>query len=140
MGRKRRCRVCGNPYDPDPRTAKWQRVCGAAECQQARHAAACAAWRAKNPDYDRERRLCERIVVDPLPEVAAVDPRAAVSWDAVRDALSMEAAVVARELAGIFVGWARDEWVAKQSGPRTKSARISARRPRDETDRRGPGP
>jgi hypothetical protein len=96
-----RCRICGNPYDPDPRTAKWQRVCGDAECQRARHAAACAAWHAKNPDYDRERRLCERIVVDPVPEVAAVDPREAVSWDAVRDALSMEAAVVARELAGI---------------------------------------
>lgn len=140
MGRRRQCRFCREPYDPDPRTAKHQRACGRPECQRARHAAACASWRAKNPDYDRERRLRERVVVDPPPASPDTDPRDGIRWDRVRDALSLEATVVAYELAGILVRHARDAMTVATGVQPMKPAKISAPPSRDETGRRGPAP
>ena len=124
MGRKRRCRYCREPYEPDPRTAKKQRACGQPDCQRARHADACLAWHAKNPDYDQDRRLRKRIVVEPPPS-PDVDPRNGIRWRAVRDALSLEGTVVASELAGIVARWARDAMDAKVGRGTKESSRIS---------------
>lgn len=140
MGRKRRCRFCQEPYDPDPRTAKHQRACGRTECQRDRHAEACAVWRAKNPDYDRERRLRERVVVDPPPASPDADPRDGIRWDRVRDALSLEATVVAYELAGILVRHARDAMTRTVKVQPKELRRISAQPSRDATGGRGPAP
>jgi hypothetical protein len=141
VGRKRPCAICRRWFEPDARTAKWQRACGAADCQQARHAKACAVWREANPDYDRDRRLRERIVADPEPAAALeADPRDGLRWDAVRDALPLEGTVVARELAGLLVRWARDGMRPKPAGEGQQSDRLRPRRPRDATARGDPGP
>lgn len=58
--RRKRCCICRLGFWPDQRVAERQRACGKAECQKARRAQTQAAWRAKNPDYFRERRLQKR--------------------------------------------------------------------------------
>ena len=45
-----RCTECNAEFIPDPRVGERQVTCGAAECQQARHAKQCRDWRAGNRD------------------------------------------------------------------------------------------
>ena len=49
--RKKRCRVCGDWYRPDPRTRKGQKVCAKSACRQERKRRADRQWRAANPGY-----------------------------------------------------------------------------------------
>ena len=109
MGRKRPCRECGKWFQPNARAGKRQRSCEREECQQARHRRACAQWRARHPDYDVERRLRERvrreaIVGEPLER----DPLAEVVWEAARDAVGVEVAVIVEETGKVLASWARD--------------------------------
>lgn len=60
--RRRRCVICGELFRADRRVGKRQRACGRRECQKERRRRTRAAWREANPDYDRDRRLRERIV------------------------------------------------------------------------------
>ena len=45
-----RCTECSGKFAPDPRVGDRQVTCGAAECQQARHAKRCRQWHATNRD------------------------------------------------------------------------------------------
>jgi len=45
-----RCSECSAEFIPDPRVGDRQVTCGAAECQQARHAKQCREWRAANSE------------------------------------------------------------------------------------------
>lgn len=53
--RRRKCRHCGQLYDPDPRNRYHQRYCGQPACRQASKAASQRRWRAspKGRDYFR---------------------------------------------------------------------------------------
>jgi len=109
MARKRPCRECGKWFQPNARAGKRQRSCAREACQRARHRRACAAWHARHPDYDVERRLRDRVrgeavVGEPLHR----DPLAEVVWDAARDAVGVEVAVIVEETGKVLVGWARD--------------------------------
>src|ERR1039457_2411987 len=53
---KKRCRVCREWFMPDARTARFQKVCGAAACRRERKRLANAGWWAKNGDYDTARK------------------------------------------------------------------------------------
>jgi hypothetical protein len=46
--RRRRCPFCLTLFRPHPRLGPRQWTCGAAACQQQRHAASCRAWRRRN--------------------------------------------------------------------------------------------
>lgn len=61
MVNKRPCRICGKWFQPDPRAGDRQRACSSSECQRERHRRACNRWHHENPDYDRERRLRQRL-------------------------------------------------------------------------------
>lgn len=115
MGHKRPCGVCRGWFEVNARAGKRQQVCGRVECQSERHRRCCARWRAHNPDYDRERRLRERLLRERGPgEALSRDPTAQVVWSAARDAVGMEAAVIVEETAKVLWDWARDAVHAQQ--------------------------
>jgi hypothetical protein len=106
MARKRPCRVCRRWFWPHPRAGDRQRTCSQSDCQRERHRRACAAWRRRHPDYDREDRLRRRLLVSARP--AAPDPMRRVDWLAARDAVGLEVAVVIEEAGQVLHRWARD--------------------------------
>jgi hypothetical protein len=109
MARKRPCRECGKWFQPNARAGKRQRSCGREACQRARQRRACADWHARHPDYDVERRLRERVRREAVGgEPLHRDPLAEVVWDAARDAVGVEVAVIVEETGKVLVGWARD--------------------------------
>ena len=56
--RQKRCRWCGELFEPDPRTKGRQRYCSKPACQTKRQRTNESTWRIKNPDcldYQREQ-------------------------------------------------------------------------------------
>jgi len=91
---KKPCRVCRKWFEPHPRAGRRQTVCSKPECQRERNRRACARWREANPDYDRDRRLRERIEA-PAPPTAR--PTKKLIWPAVQHAVGLEVGVVLEE-------------------------------------------
>ncbi|MCP4204527.1 MAG: hypothetical protein GY769_21675 [bacterium] len=58
--RKKRCPFCPKRFWPHPRVGARQWACRKPECQKARRAQTQKAWREKNPDYWKARRLQQR--------------------------------------------------------------------------------
>lgn len=132
MTRKRPCRECGKWFQPNPRAGRRQRTCDRETCQQARHRRACADWRARHPDYDVERRLRERVrAPEVVGEPLQRDPMAEVVWDAARDAVGLEVAVIVEETGKVLAGWARDAVHAKASEIMKQISKILPDRARD---------
>jgi hypothetical protein len=125
MARKRPCRVCGKWFSPHARAGTRQRVCGASECQRERHRRACAEWRAEHVEYDRERRLRERVRVEAVAgEPLSRDPMAEIAWAAARDAVGLEAAVIVEETGKVLALWARDAVHAQAAEITRKLAKV----------------
>jgi hypothetical protein len=133
MARKRPCRVCGKWFEPYPRAGKRQRACGRDDCRRERHRRACAAWHEQHPDYDRERRLRERVRVEvTVGEPLSRDPLAEIAWGTARDAVGLETAVIVEETGKVLALWARDA-VRQQAAEITrKLAKVLPRPARDE--------
>ncbi len=132
MTRKRPCRECGKWFQPNARAGRRQRSCDREACQQARHRRACAKWRARHPDYDVERRLRERVrgaavIGEPLQR----DPLAEVVWDAARDAVGVEVAVIVEETGKVLVTWARDAVHAQTTEIVKRMRKVLADRAQD---------
>lgn len=126
MVRSRPCRVCRKWFCPSPRAGDRQRVCSAAECQRERHRRACASWHGRQPHYDRERRLRERLRPAAAPNRSASrDPVAEVAWPVARDAVGLEVAVIVEETAKVLCLYARDA-VAAQGMEITRQLRRHA--------------
>ena len=133
MARKRPCRVCGKWFEPHPRAGKRQRACGRDDCGRERHRRACAAWRAQHPEYDRERRLRERVRTEVgFGEPLWRDPLTEIAWEAARDAVGMETAVIVEETGKVLTLWARDAVRAQASEITRKLAKVLPRPARDE--------
>ncbi len=132
MSAKRdRCRICLKWFVPSAHEGKRQQVCGRRACQKERHRRDCAAWRKRNPDYDREDRLRRRIRAEETPETETrktVTPLAGFRWDKVRDAVGLEVAVVVEET-GAAVAAFSQSMQTERNGPRTggKEAHVSPR-------------
>lgn len=58
--RQKRCRICKEPFWPHPRVGARQRACRKPDCQKDRRALTQQAWRERNPDYWKARRLQQR--------------------------------------------------------------------------------
>lgn len=132
MGRKRPCRECGKWFAPNKRAGKRQRSCGREECQRARHRRACSQWHAQHPDYDRERRLRERVRGEARPgEALHRDPLAEVVWDAARDAVGIETAVIVEETGKVLMAWTRDAVHAQATEIMRQMGKVVPRPARD---------
>lgn len=120
MVEARPCSVCGERFQPHPRAGDRQRTCSRRECQRERHRRNCESWHARNPGYDRERRLRDRLVRDdrPTTSIHALerDPLAQIRWDVVRDAVPTEWGAVLEEVLVQVVQWARDAVRAQRTG------------------------
>ena len=124
MVRKRPCRVCRKWFVPHRRVGDRQRVCSSVACQLERHRRGCASWHEVNADYDRDRRLRDRVRRDDHEAGDPVDrdPTAKVHWPAVRDAVGLQVSVVVEEMAKVLVAFTRDA-VSTQRVERTKEMR-----------------
>ncbi len=132
MVRKRPCRICQQWFRPHPRAGDRQRTCSASSCQAERRRRAVAAWRRRHPDYDRDDRLRRRLQAAPGTEAAGADPLAQLDWDAARNAVGLEVAVVVEETGRLLVTWARNAVPrqvparAPESGPQAEAAARNA--------------
>ena len=110
MARKRPCRICRKWFTPHPRAGDRQHVCSEADCQEKRHRQACASWRRRHPDYDREERLRRRLRTGGGVDASALtaDPLRGIDWGAARDAVGLEVAVAIEETGKVLHLWARD--------------------------------
>ena len=99
--------ICRVALRPDARNVGRQYVCGAKACQAERHRRACADWRKRNPHYDRQDRL-ERRLVKGEPVRGAADPLQAIDWEAAKDVVGLEPAVLIEIVAKSICQWLRD--------------------------------
>jgi len=127
--RKRPCGICGKWFRPDPRSHGKQRVCSRPACQRERHRRACEAWHRRNPGYDRERRLAERLEgkeskdEPPLPLLDTA-PLAQIRWPVVRDAIGPETFVIIERCVEIVVIWVRDAMRVQRTDIRQEIATL----------------
>ena len=111
MGRKRPCRICRKWFAPHPRAGDRQHVCGDPRCQRERNRRACASWRRRYPDYDREDRLRRRLVREAEskgPPGLGADPMRRIDWQAARNAVGLQVAVAIEETGKVLHAWARN--------------------------------
>lgn len=110
MTRKRPCRICRKWFLPHPQAGDREHVCSAASCQTERHRRACASWRRRHPEYDREDRLRRRLLraAESPPVPLAGDPLRGLDWQAARDAVGLQVAVTIEETAKVLHLWTRD--------------------------------
>lgn len=110
MARKRPCRICRKWFAPHPRAGDRQHVCGDSRCQEERNRRACAAWRRRHPDYDREDRLRRRLQreVEAPPAPLLADPLHRIDWQAARNAVGLQVAVAIEETGKVLHLWARN--------------------------------
>ncbi len=130
MKRRRRCIVCGELFEPDPRVGSRQRACGAVACQRERHRRACQAWRERERPVVEEERLRRRLGV----------PNGEVRLGVVRDECGAKIKVVLEESLRLFSSGTRDEFQTKYVDQRRESLRLVVRLQEDETAVGGPAP
>jgi hypothetical protein len=142
MIRRRPCRICRRWFQPHPRAGDRQRVCSGEACQRERHRRACASWHERHPGYDRGERLRQRITegVEVRKVAFGSAPEARLAWDAVRDAVGMEVAVVVEESAKVLGEAVRDAVGWQPLGIMKESRKVMPERTRDEIAGGGPGP
>ena len=139
MVRKRPCRICRRWFRPHPRAGNRQRTCCAASCQAERRRRSVAAWRLRHPDYDREDRLRRRLQGE-APAPVGVDPMAGLDWQAARNAVGMEVAVVVEETGRMLATWARNAEALQVSGIPPESGRLASRSARNGIGSPPPAP
>ena len=137
MARKRPCRICGTWFRPHPRAGDRQRVCSAEACQRERHRRACEAWRSRNPDEEREGRLRQRVrrrLPEGLPRESAAALLRQIDWEAVRDAVGLEAGVVIEEVVEVVARGVKDAVSSEARGKQGESRQVVERAVRDAFD------
>ena len=137
MHRKRPCRICRRWFGPHPRAGDRQRVCGATACQRERHRRACTAWRAREGEAERRHRLRQRLRQEPSDSGS---PAGGVRWDAVRDAVGLEIAVVLEEVLRLLEDAVRDAVRRQVHGAPMESSRVLAGGRRDDMVNGGASP
>lgn len=127
MSRKKPCRICRRWFEPHPRAGARQRVCS--DCQRERHRRSCADWHAKNPDYDKKRRLRAAARLDEASD--ADEPVDAVLWPVIEDAIGSAPRTVIEAIARLLLGITRDAVASKISHQREESSQQLNTRLRD---------
>jgi hypothetical protein len=129
MRRKRPCRICRCWFVPHPRAGDRQHVCSAADCQRERHRRACQRWRQREVPGERAHRLRQRLRGDGGGQGAA---GRRVWWDAVRDAVGLEVAVILEEISRLLEDAMRDAVRRQVGAAATESHQVHGSGPRDD--------
>lgn len=135
--KKRPCRVCRHWYRPDPRLGDRQRTCGCDECKQEWNRRLCANRRHREKDYDRERRLRDRLQAVG-PEGKGRAPEQALNLEAVRQSIPLELFVLIDEVARVTREWVRHTIPVQLVVTPGKSHRLIDFRPRHSIAAAGP--
>jgi hypothetical protein len=112
MAKKRPCQICRRWFGPDARVGERQRACSRRACQAKRRARTQAAWRARNPDYFRARRILERQrgeaegAVAPPPRAPA--PLDRLPWDLAQDEFGIQGAEFLAGFGRVLLAHAQD--------------------------------
>lgn len=131
MSRRRPCRICRRWFRPHPRVGDRQHVCSRVGCQRERHRRACQRWRRHEAAAEREYRLRRRIRLEPDGREAA-GPGRRLSWNAVRDAVGLEVAVILEEISRFLEDVVRDAVRHQVRAPATESRRVPVGDRRDD--------
>lgn len=133
---RRPCRICRKWFQVHPRVGTRQRVCSSAACQRERHRRACVTWHQRNPGYDREGRLQQKLRCDPPPKPAfspfLTSPIRQLNWGVARDVVGLEVAVVIEESAKVLCEWTRDAVTAQLTVHEAITAKHPPHQARDE--------
>ncbi len=142
MLKKRPCRICRRWFRPDPRAGDRQRVCSSRDCQRERHRRSSRDWRARNPDYDRDRRLREWLVREPADDGAPLGstPLARLDRDAAQDAVGLQVLVFTEEVLRLCALYMQAAVRAEVVKIMRRSPRLALVRPQDATDLARPPP
>src|SRR5207245_1918765 len=96
---------------PDVRVGKRQRTCGPG-CRRRRHERIDRRWRERHADYDRARRLGEKVARSEqrggADRVVRPPPLEKVPWDVLQDAMGIKATVIIADLARLLASHAQD--------------------------------
>jgi len=131
MERKRPCRICRRWFRPHSRAGDRQHVCSRADCQRERHRRACQRWRQREAPAERAHRLRQRL------QEGADGRQAAglglrLSWDVVRDAVGLEAAVILEEVSRHLEDVVRDAVQRQVGAPARESRPVQVAGHRDD--------
>lgn len=109
MAKTKPCSICRRWFKPNPRAGARQKVCSSKSCQRERRRRTSAAWRKRNPDFEKANRLRDRLKKPGRPDPAPPDgdPLAGIDWQAVRIAVGVEVMVVIEESCKVIGNWAR---------------------------------
>lgn len=132
--RKRPCSICRKWFLPDHRIGSRQYACSSLECQRERHRRNCTAWRMDNPDCSVGAERLRKRVVPEEKNSKTGDPMRQVAWDVVRDATSMEHAVITEEIGKVLTSWMRDERDMQLVEIQGRIGKVLGLSPRDERD------
>lgn len=128
--RKRPCGICRHWFVPHPRAGVRQHVCSRADCQRERHRRACQRWRQREGAAEQAHRLRQRLRLEGEDRQGAAAAR--VSWDAVRDAVGLEVAVILEEISRLLEDAVRDAVHRQITGVAMESRPVPARGQRDD--------
>ena len=135
MRRRCRCQICGQWFLPHLRVGARQHVCSNPLCQRERHRRNCADWHLRNEDYDREDRLRRKLLRETVEEGRAPPPDAPlgrIDWQAARDLVGLEVALLIEETGKVLLEGARDSVSRQSHGFKQESDRLPPGAPRDE--------
>lgn len=101
--RPRPCRFCRRWFRPDARVGERQRACSKPECQAERERVQQAAWRARNPEYGRARRLLELEAIEDVDPPAPPKPLDRLPWDLAQTEFGAQGAEFLGQLGKVLV-------------------------------------
>lgn len=115
LSKRKRCPSCRCLFRPSPRAGSRQRFCSKVECQRERHRRACKRWHAENPDYNRRRRIRDKVA--PSGQAGSVvelhgDPLDLLDLEAMQPDVALAVVVVLEEGFRTHREWARAVFTA----------------------------
>lgn len=110
---KKPCSICHRWFRPDPRVGSRQRTCGQGDCQTAQRKKKQAAWRGRNPDYFRARRIQGRHIHFPSPQPGRLpSPLNQLPWDLAQEKFGVQGADFLGAMGKVLLTAAQSEFRA----------------------------
>ncbi len=139
QSKTRPCRICKKWFRPHPRSKGRQRSCSDPDCQRERHRRNCEDWRHRNPGYDLEDRLRQRLKkgkeTGPYRNLEdGIDDQLA------RDALGSQQYVIIEEIVKVLQEMARDSIMTQLIVSKGKNRKHAPNWLRDDIAMKGQPP
>lgn len=107
--RRKRCKICGKLFTPNPRTTRIQYVCSEDECQEERRKLSVKGFREKHSTQLQEARLLKKLygpISKKKPSISDILEKA--NWNALLESIEPELKVVLEEMLKMISSLDRD--------------------------------